>query len=126
MTKIGIAHARIVSLRVVAIIAALASSPAEARLSGCADSGPVTLREHPLACRAFDAEGQEIGPEGLAGRIASAPLVLLGEVHDNPLHHRIRAELMLHVAAVRLAAGARPTAVAVSYTHLTLPTIYSV
>lgn len=44
----------------------------------------------------FDARtGERLGRRSLLGRMTPAPIVLLGEVHDNTAHHRIRAALLL-------------------------------
>jgi uncharacterized iron-regulated protein len=40
------------------------------------------------------AENQFISRDGLLLRLASHPLLLLGEKHDNPDHHRLRLELL--------------------------------
>ena len=61
----------------------------------------------PLAACASRAETigvESFTAEGVALAIARRPVVLLGEVHDNPVQHRVRAEaLRLH-----LQGGARP------------------
>ncbi len=53
---------------------------------------------------AVDASGQPIDITALAGRLRPADHVLLGEVHDNPAHHRLRAALLR-----ALLADGRPT-----------------
>lgn len=50
---------------------------------------------HPLAGRIFAvADGTELSEAELAARLAAAELVVLGEVHDNPLHHAAQARLV--------------------------------
>jgi uncharacterized iron-regulated protein len=76
-------------------------------LAGCAAVPPGTLRDtgHPLAGRLWDAGTQSFIDEAeLMRRAASAEILLLGETHDNPEHHR----LQLKVLQTRLATGARP------------------
>ncbi len=53
------------------------------------------LRDHPLAGRIFDAAaGAEITRPTLEERLRRAKIAILGEVHDNPDHHRIQARLL--------------------------------
>lgn len=76
-------------------------------LAGCAAVPPGTLRDtdHPLAGRLWDVAAQGFLDEAeLLRRAASVEALLLGEIHDNPEHHR----LQLKVLHARLAAGARP------------------
>ncbi len=76
-------------------------------LAGCAAVPPGTLRDtdHPLAGRLWDIGTQSFIDEAeLLRRAASAEVLLLGETHDNPEHHR----LQLGILQARLAAGARP------------------
>ena len=54
------------------------------------------------------ASGRRIRPGDLVARMAATPIVLLGERHDNPVHHRFRADL---IGAWTDAARGRPTAV---------------
>jgi uncharacterized iron-regulated protein len=67
-----------------------------ALLPGCAALGtgmrePGALREASF----YDAcSGERVGRRRLLQRMRSAQLVLLGEVHDNSLHHRIRSALL--------------------------------
>jgi uncharacterized iron-regulated protein len=70
-------------------------------LAGCA--GPRLLYEnHPLVGRIWDARDQRfINPHELLARVAAADIVLLGEVHDNEIHHRIQD----HVARAMAARG---------------------
>ena len=76
-------------------------------LAGCAAVPPGTLRDtdHPLAGRLWDVHTQSfIDQAELLRRAAFAEVLLLGETHDNPEHHR----LQLVILQARLAAGARP------------------
>jgi uncharacterized iron-regulated protein len=65
----------------------------------------VALAAAPLAaCAARADSAAEFTADNLARAIARRPVALLGEVHDNPAQHRVRAEaLQRHVAG-----GARP------------------
>ena len=52
-------------------------------------------REHPLVGVVWSArEGRRIEGAALHDRLAQADLVLLGETHDNPNHHRLQAETL--------------------------------
>jgi uncharacterized iron-regulated protein len=63
------------------------------------------LREHPLAGRIWQPAGGTFAtPREVAGRLAEADVVLLGEKHDNPDHHRLQAWAIAAMAA----AGRRP------------------
>lgn len=63
-------------------------------LAGCAASR-LTLTGHPLAGRVWDVAQQRfITPEEAETRIAAADIALLGEIHDNPAHHRLQARLL--------------------------------
>lgn len=76
-------------------------------LVGCTLIPPGTLREtdHPLAGRLWDvAAGGFIDEAELLRRAGRAEVLLLGETHDNPEHHR----LQLRILQTRLDAGARP------------------
>lgn len=64
-----------------------------ALLSGCATPGAGGGNAGPAF---FDARsGERLGRRRLLARMEPAPIVLLGEVHDNTEHHRIRASLLL-------------------------------
>lgn len=100
-------RARSVSLLgLVALAAILQSAPlAQASLPGCeAASGantPSSPGSHPLACRIFGTGGTEVAWDALVDRLAASTVALLGEVHDNGDHHRIRAQLILALEARR-------------------------
>ncbi len=94
MTRPGVA--RLPTLQRRDLVAALGLA---ALLPGCAalGTGRSSLREPEALCQAafYDtASGQQPGRRRLFARIRSAPVVLLGEVHDNALHHRIRGALL--------------------------------
>ena len=76
-------------------------------LSGCAAIVPGTLRDtdHPLAGRLWDTAREAFIDEAeLMRRAAQAEVLLLGETHDNPEHHRLQEVILKG----RLASGARP------------------
>lgn len=83
--------------------------PAHQRPATAADRRRLltALAAAPLAACATRTEAPgatEFGAEPLAQALARRPVALLGEVHDNPVQHRVRAEaLQLH-----LQSGARP------------------
>ncbi|MEO7726160.1 MAG: ChaN family lipoprotein [Burkholderiales bacterium] len=65
----------------------------------------VLLREHPLTGKIWDVGAQRfITRESLAESLRRAYFRLLGEVHDNPDHHLIQAELLNVIGS----AGLRP------------------
>ncbi len=88
------------ALRAIAVLPAL--------LTGVARATPWEARglaDHPLVGRIWDARaGQFTTRAAVEARCAGAALVLLGETHDNPDHHRLQRELL--EALVR--AGRRP------------------
>ncbi|MBM3570705.1 MAG: ChaN family lipoprotein, partial [Alphaproteobacteria bacterium] len=62
-------------------------------------------RDHPLVGRIWDPAAAAFVPaEAVLARAARAPMLLLGEAHDNPDHHRLQARILSHVAA----SGRRP------------------
>jgi uncharacterized iron-regulated protein len=62
-------------------------------------------RDHPLAGKIWDGRaGAFVDEAALAGALAAADLVLLGEVHDNPDHHVLQARLVRSLVA----GGRRP------------------
>ncbi len=86
-----------------------ASGRADApRPAGAPPAGPwasAAGRDHPLVGRIWDVEaGRFVEPRVLAGRLAAARFVLLGEQHDNPDHHRLQAWVLRSLVA----AGRRP------------------
>lgn len=70
-------------------------------LVGCGAAVPIgdwratAVDEHPLAGRIWSTdEARFITPEALRARLAAARVVLLGEKHDNPDHHRLHGWLL--------------------------------
>ena len=77
-----------------------------APIGGCAVTAPARrwqselLREHPLTGTIWDFTAQRfVAPENLAAALRAAHYRLLGEVHDNPDHHAIQAELLDAIGA---------------------------
>lgn len=71
-------------LAIAALLAACAAAPVEPARTGHALEGTV-----------WDvAAGAPIAPEALAARLAAADVAILGEIHDNPVHHRRQAWLV--------------------------------
>lgn len=56
-------------------------------------------------------EGRAVSREELLEGLSSTPLILLGEVHDNPEHHSLRAWIIGELATRRSASGERGPAV---------------
>lgn len=59
---------------------------------GCRSVPTTTLDGPPLVVLSV-ADGRRLAPADLASRLRDADAVLLGELHDNPAHHRARAAL---------------------------------
>src|SRR5436190_24260860 len=75
-------------------------------VSGC--QTPDARLEVVAAPRIWDVRtARFVSESALIADVAAARYRLLGEVHDNPEHHRIRARLILAIAAT----GARPAVV---------------
>jgi uncharacterized iron-regulated protein len=75
--------------------------------SACALFPELVLRDrdHPLAGKIWDpANATFIDEKELLRRAAQAEILLLGETHDNPEHHRLQRQVL----AARREAGARP------------------
>jgi uncharacterized iron-regulated protein len=73
--------------------------------AGAAHGEDLLLEEHPLAGRIWDVKSRAfIDESALLGRSNTADVVLLGEVHDNRVHH----ELQLKLLKARVASGSRP------------------
>lgn len=45
--------------------------------------------------------GEELSEQQLVERLGTQDIVLLGELHDNPRHHALRAQLIARIAGVR-------------------------
>jgi uncharacterized iron-regulated protein len=68
-------------------------------VAACTASG-LKLADHPLAGRIWDTHAQRFVTEDEAReRVAAADVALLGETHDNPVHHQIQARLLAASAA---------------------------
>jgi uncharacterized iron-regulated protein len=65
------------------------------------------FRDHPLAGSVWQADGSQADRKTLSAAVLSADYVLLGEIHTNPDHHVIQAELIGELVA----AGRRPAVV---------------
>lgn len=77
----------------------LAPIACAALVSGC--SHGLLLQDHPLAGRIWDARsGTFVSPHEMLGRAARARHVILGEMHDNPEHHRLQ-RIALDALAMR-------------------------
>lgn len=98
------AHSRSVSIACV-LTSVLASLVALTAANALAQSAPAAgpprawvsaiAREHPLVGRMWSPErGQFMDMELLARELVRGELVILGEVHDNPDHHQVRAEII--------------------------------
>lgn len=52
------------------------------------------LQNHPLAGTIWTSDFEEVTPAQLDTALAAARFVLLGEIHNNPDHHRLQAQLI--------------------------------
>lgn len=77
-----------------------------ATLAACSSTAPV--EGWATSPRIWDIHAARfVGESQLVGALAAARYRLLGEVHDNPIHHEIRARLITAIAS----SGARPAVV---------------
>lgn len=86
------------------LAAGCATRPLTPRASDPRPYGPdwssPLLRQHPLSGRILDVRGRRwIDQATLDAALARADLLVLGEVHDNPDHHRLQAREVRAVAA---------------------------
>lgn len=73
--------------------------------AGHAHAEALLFSDHPLAGKIWDMNSRSFIDEAtLLDRIGKADVLLLGETHDNPLHH----ELQLKLLKARIASGAHP------------------
>lgn len=64
------------------------------------DNGGLLLRDHPLVGKTWDvASARFVSRDAVVDSLARASAGLLGEVHDNPDHHAIQAELLEAIAS---------------------------
>lgn len=67
-------------------------------LAGCAPG--LLLQDHPLAGRVWDVRaGAFVSAEAMLERAARSRHVILGETHDNPVHHRLQRSALEAIAA---------------------------
>jgi uncharacterized iron-regulated protein len=105
------------SLAALAVVAVVAGQPAAAQMSDVSEICRTSAHQAggaasaaPDICAVIDARSADGDPRVLDLRTAvddlatvadQAEFVLLGEIHDNPSHHRIRGQLILAMAARR-------------------------
>jgi uncharacterized iron-regulated protein len=70
-------------------------------------AGGLLLADHPLAGRAFAADGRPSDEAALLAALLAADVAILGETHDNPAHRALQTRLL----DALLAAGRRPAIV---------------
>lgn len=72
---------------------------------GQAHAGNMLLTDHPLAGKIWDIQSHSfIDEAALTEQVNKADVLLLGETHDNPVHHQIQQKLL----QARIESGARP------------------
>lgn len=70
-----------------------------------AHAEPMLFTDHPLVGKIWDMNSRSfIDEAALLARIGKADVLLLGETHDNPLHHELQQKLLQS----RIKSGARP------------------
>jgi uncharacterized iron-regulated protein len=73
--------------------------------TGAAHAESLLLNDHPLVGKIWDMKSRSFIDEStLLARANKADVLLLGETHDNPLHHELQQKLL----KARIASGARP------------------
>lgn len=96
----------------------LAAQTQAPRTDACDGYETVAGRDHPLACRAFGADGRDISLGALADVARKARFSLLGEIHDNPDHHRVRASLIEQLGSREQGETGRPRQPALVFEHI--------
>jgi len=76
--------------------------------AGCAGTGPFASREP--AGTILAADGSMLTEAGLATALEQATIVVLGEVHDNPVHHARQARLVRRLKPAGIAFEMVPAA----------------
>lgn len=85
-----------------------------ALLSACGVLRTSPAERHPLIGRVWDARTErEIAFDALLERVKASRLVILGETHDNPDHHRLQARIL----AAMLKAGRAPALAMEQFDH---------
>jgi len=87
------------------IVAAAMAFPARTALGRNWQSAHFT--GHPLVGKVLDRDGNEASLDAIKQRAAATPYVMLGEIHPNPDHHLLQAEVLEHM----IAAGRKPALV---------------
>ncbi len=67
----------------------------------------IHFADHPLVGKVLDRDGNEASLDGIKQRTAATPHVMLGEIHPNPDHHVLQAEVLEHM----IATGRKPALV---------------
>ncbi len=92
---------------VLATVAALAPLPSPNTVAAEEKWAAPHFQNHPLAGTIWNSDFQKVTPGELETALAKARFVLLGEIHDNPDHHRLQAQLI----AALVKKGRRPAVV---------------
>ena len=62
---------------------------------GSASAEPLLFRDHPLAGKIWDMKSREfIDESSLLAMANKSDVLLLGETHDNPVHHELQQKLL--------------------------------
>jgi len=88
MPKLG---SFVLLLAIAGMIAPLASAKHAAAENAWASAN---YQDHPLSGTIWTSDFKRVAPAELEAALAKARYVLLGEIHDNPDHHRLQAQLI--------------------------------
>jgi uncharacterized iron-regulated protein len=93
-------------LQVIALLGSLAWNTAAVADAEPAQTYGLLLADHPLVDRIFDVNGKHMVDQSqLFKRLADADYVLLGETHDNTVHHGNQARVIDQLATTRRSAS---------------------
>lgn len=93
-------------LQVIALVGSLACNTPTAAGAEPAQVHGLLLTHHPLVDRIFDVHGKHMVDQSqLFKRLANADYVLLGEIHDNIVHHGNQARVIDQLATTRRSAS---------------------
>jgi uncharacterized iron-regulated protein len=89
--KFGLPSAFVLVLAIAGTIASLVPATCRAAENGWASAH---YQDHPLAGTIWTSDFKRVAPAELENALANARYVLLGEIHNNPDHHRLQARLI--------------------------------
>ena len=111
------AGARMAAILALLLLLALAAAAQTSGAPPPTSTSPLA-RDHPLAGRIWSPREDFVSPDELIASLASADVVLLGEVHDNADHHAWQGWLVEAVSRRRLARNANASSGAIVFEHI--------